>query len=76
MLPKAVTSPQEQEGETEMKLNDVIKVISFPVWINEDGLCEEYMDFEDFRKNTTARMRMSEVCYITTDGSSELTIEI
>ena len=59
-----------------MKLKDVIKVISFPVWINEDGLCEEYMDIEDFLKNTTARMRASEVCYITTDGNGELTLEI
>lgn len=60
-----------------IKLKELIKVVSFPVWIYSD--CEESMyckNIDDFLKKTNAGMWRKEVKYITTDAEGDLTIEI
>ena len=59
-----------------IKLKEIMKVVSFPVWINSEEYGIYCEDADSYLKQTNAGMRRSDVKYVTTDGNGELTIEI
>lgn len=59
-----------------MKLKEIMKVVSFPVWINDNDESIYCENVNDYLKKTNAGIWRKEVKYITTDGEGELTIEI